>query len=54
MKTGENVRVFDGPLAGVSGVVQEETGEHRVLILMELLGRPTAVEVDALILQRVS
>jgi len=54
VKTGENVRVFDGPLAGVHGVVQEKTGEHRVLILMELLGRPTKVEVDALMLQRVS
>ena len=52
VKAGDKVRVFDGPLAGVSGIVQERSSENRALILMELMGRPTAVEVDALLLQR--
>lgn len=51
---GDKVRVFDGPLAGVNGVVQERNAKNRALILMELLGRPTTVEVDALMLQRAS
>ena len=54
VKEGDNVRVFDGPLAGVSGIVHERISENRTLILLELLGRPTTVEVDALTLQRAS
>ena len=52
IKAGDKVRVFDGPLAGIDGIVAERNSENRALILMELLGRPTKVEVDALILQR--
>lgn len=52
VNTGDKVRVFDGPLAGVSGIVEEWNSENRALILMELLGRSTRVEVDAMILQK--
>ncbi len=49
---GERVRVFDGPLAGLEGVLAERHGERRALLLLELLGRTTTVEVDALSLKR--
>ncbi len=52
IKAGDKVRIFDGPLAGINGIVTERNSENRALILMELLGRPTKVEVDALILQK--
>ena len=52
LKAGDKVRVFDGPMAGISGIVQEKNSNNRALILMELLGRPTTVELDALNLQR--
>ena len=52
IKAGDKVRVFDGPLAGLSGIVQEQDSKNRTLLLMELLGRPTKIEVDSLILQR--
>ena len=52
IKAGDKVRVFDGPLTGLNGIVQEKNSENRALILMELLGRPTKVQVDALMLQR--
>ena len=52
IKIGDKVRVFDGPLAGINGVVQETSSKNRALILMNLLGRPTNVEVDALMLQQ--
>ena len=52
LEAGDKVRIFDGPLAGITGIVQEKRSENRALILMELMGRPTAVEVDALLLQR--
>jgi len=52
IKAGDKVKVFDGPLAGINGIVAEKNSENRALILMEILGRPTKVEVDTLILQR--
>ena len=52
IKAGDKVRVFDGPLTGISGIVQEKNSENRILLLMELMGRPTRVEVDPLTLQR--
>jgi transcriptional antiterminator RfaH len=52
VKAGDKVRVFDGPLEGINGIVAERNSKNRALILMELLGRPTRVEVDALILQK--
>ncbi len=51
IKTGDKVRVFDGPLAGITGIVHERNSETRTLILMELLGRQTIVQVDSLLLQ---
>ncbi len=49
---GDRVRVFDGPFAGIEGILEAKTGEQRALILMDLLGRQTTVEVDSLLLQR--
>mgnify|MGYP001825189182 FL=1 len=49
---GDRVRVFDGPFAGAEGVLQERNGEARSLVLLELLGRQTTLEVDSLLLQR--
>ena len=52
IKPGDKVKIFDGPLTGLNGIVAERNSENRALILMELLGRPTKVQVDALSLQR--
>ena len=49
----DKVRIFDGPLAGLSGIVHKRKGENRVQVLLEMLGRPNTVEIDALMLQRV-
>jgi transcriptional antiterminator RfaH len=54
VKAGDTVRVFDGPLAGIEGIVTERNSENRAFILMEILGRQTRVEVDALLLQKAS
>jgi len=52
IKAGDKVKIFDGPLAGINGIVTERNSENRALILMELMGRPTKVEVDAMLLQK--
>ena len=54
IKAGDKVKIFDGPLAGINGIVTERNSENRALILMDLMGRPTPVEVDALTLQRIA
>lgn len=52
--TGDRVEVFDGPLAGLQGIFTERKGSKRALLLMELLGTVSTVEVDAILLQKVS
>jgi len=52
IKTGDKVKIFDGPLTGLSGIVAERNSEKRALVLMELLGRPTKVKVDPINLQK--
>ena len=54
LNNGDKVRVFDGPFAAVEGVFKEHRGRSRSLLLLEILGRETAVEIDARLLQRVN
>ena len=53
VKLGDNVRVFDGPLAGLEGIFKERKGSERALLLMSFLGTESTVEVDAMLLQKV-
>ncbi len=53
LNNGDKVRVFDGPFAEVEGVFKEHRGRTRSLLLLEILGRQTAVEIDVRLLQRV-
>lgn len=52
IKLGDKVKIFDGPLAGLTGIVQEKNSDRRTIILMQLLGRPTKVQVESILLQR--
>lgn len=52
VRPGDKVRIFDGPLAGVEGIFAAVSGESRALLLIELLGRQTTVELDRLLLQK--
>lgn len=51
---GDAVRVFDGPFAGLEGVLKERCSATRSLLLLSMLGREATVEVDSLLLQRAS
>lgn len=53
VQPGDRVKVFDGPFAGAEGILEAHRGERRALLLMELLGRQSPVEVDSLLLQRI-
>jgi len=54
LNNGDKVRVFDGPFAALEGIFKEHRGRTRSLLLLEILGRETAVEIDARLLQRVN
>lgn len=46
LKSGEYVRVFRGPLAGLCGILTRMKGNCRVVLSVELLQKAIAVEVD--------
>lgn len=52
LTTGDSVRVADGPFATLEGVFQERRGRTRSLMLLEILGRETQVDIDTRLLQR--
>ena len=43
---GEQIKIVDGPLAGMEGVFDQQDGEKRVIILLELLGQANKIKVD--------
>jgi transcriptional antiterminator RfaH len=44
-RAGDRVKVVSGPFAGLESIYQAQTAEQRSLILLELLSRPTKVNV---------
>jgi transcriptional antiterminator RfaH len=48
IKAGDSVEVTEGPMRGLTGIVESvHSGEERVRILLEFLGRQSVVEVSA-------
>ena len=43
---GDRVHIVDGALCGLSGIFECATDEERVVILMDLLGRPVRVRLS--------
>ncbi len=51
---GEFVRLTEAPFAGIEGIYQMAEGEHRVMVLIEILSKPVAVRVPPATLRKVS
>lgn len=51
---GDRVHVTDGAFAGVEGIFQMTDGDHRVMVLIELLSRSVPMRVHTADLRRVS
>jgi transcription antitermination factor NusG len=48
IKVGDSVEVTEGPMRGLTGIVESvHSGEERVRILLEFLGRQSMVEISA-------
>ena len=45
LKHGECVQISDGPFSGYEAIFQASRGEDRVLVLLDVIGRTTKVEV---------
>lgn len=43
----------DGAFVGIEGVFQMANGDRRVMVLIELMGKPVVMKVDAASLQKV-
>ncbi len=44
---GQKVTVIDGALKGLTAIVEKDNGEERVMLLLNLLGRESVLEVEA-------
>lgn len=53
-KAGDIVRIKEGPFRGLEAVYQMDDGEMRAMVLIELLQKPTRMQVDIGNLQKVS
>ena len=54
LKSGDAVKVFDGPFAALEGVFGEHRGRNRSFLLLEILGRRTPVEVESQSLRKLN
>lgn len=46
LRIGQKVRIQEGPLAGVEGLLSSEKGDSRLIVSVHLLQRSVAVELD--------
>jgi transcription antitermination factor NusG len=54
LKSGDLVRIKHGPLAGIQGILVRKKNVHRLVLSVEMLGKAAALEVDALLIERLN
>jgi hypothetical protein len=52
VQTGQRVRIREGPLSGLEGILAREKSACRVVVNMELLSRAVAVEMERELLEQ--
>jgi transcriptional antiterminator RfaH len=45
--SGATVKFIDGPFSGLEAIFSKETGEDRVIVLLEMLGKTNSLTVDS-------
>lgn len=46
MKAGDRVRVAEGPLKGIEGILLARSGQERVMLLLEMLGKEVCAHLE--------
>lgn len=46
LKEGQKVKIIDGPLAGVQGILVSKNKEHHVVVSIDILQKGVSVKVD--------
>jgi transcription antitermination factor NusG len=54
LKSGDWVRVKNGPLEGIRGILARKKNLHRLVLSVEMLGKAVSVEVDLLQVERIN
>jgi hypothetical protein len=54
LKCGEWVRVKCGPLMGIQGILVRKKNLYRLVLSVEILGKAASVEVDAVLVERLT
>jgi transcription antitermination factor NusG len=52
LKSGDRVRVVEGPMAGVEGILTRVKNRYRVVLAVDLLQQALAVEIDITAVER--
>ena len=45
-KKGEKVTVINGPLQGLTGIIENDNGDERVIMMLNLLGRENVLSIE--------
>jgi len=53
LNCGEKVRIKNGPMAGVEGLLARKKNAYRLIISVNILGKAAAVEIDSFVVERV-
>jgi len=54
LSCGDRVRVKCGPLLGIEGILVRKKSVYRLVLTIEMLGKAAAVEVDAVLIERLN
>jgi transcriptional antiterminator RfaH len=52
-QTGDQVVIKDGPFTGIEAIYQTTDAERRAIILLEILSKPTSMQIDTIYLSKI-
>jgi len=53
LEKGQRVRIKNGPLAGVEGILVEKSGQHKLVLSVDILCQSTSVTIHASEIERI-
>jgi transcriptional antiterminator NusG len=53
LQEGQRIRIRRGPLAGVEGILVEKTGQHKLILSVDILSQSTSVSIETSDVERI-